>query len=528
MASKNDDIEIKVKVDTSDVEKEMKKVSKSANNMAKDVEKAGDRVEDSFGDLERQLKDVSKEMSNVTKNFNMSGITNSISKVMKNVNNTVAKSVNTMKKQLQSAFNIKGNVEVNMTTDGAIDTGAMSNTSALMGQAMTGGAMGANLQKSLAQIGDGVENAMDGVGDVITDAMGGVVRSLDGSTDVIKSILNDVKGSFEPMNEEIAQGMKEADALITEYVEIQNEALTEQSATLNELNANGEETIAIVSEIGDGYNDTARMAQFFESQLESLCDDVRALNNGLKSKDGTSQLRRDIFDLATQISGFLPQASKYQVAINELQNLTKARGINAPLKEESFERVLELLPLINEGIKEMGLNAERLDFAKNLDLSHIDTSNLEQVSNVMKEVRNEAERLGLSTDIVDEKIEQINNACNSQAMGNYANNSSKLNSSMGKIHQSASNLYGSLKQLVSGFKSVDKEQNNVIKSAKKTESAFKSLMKSLAPYLGIAAIFSTIKNAVTNAFSSLETQNMFDVVFGDSATEMDAWVQNMN
>ena len=528
MASKNDDIEIKVKVDTSDVEKEMKKVTKSANNMARDVEKAGDRVEDSFEDLEKQLKDVSKQMGNVTKNFNMSGITNSISKVMKNVNNTVAKSVNTMKKQLQSAFNIKGNVEVNLTTDGAIDTGGISNATALMGQAMTSGAMGAGLQESLAQIGDGVEDAMDGVGDVITDAMGGIVRSLDGSTDAIKSILNDVKGSFEPMNEEIAQGMKEADALITEYVEIQNEALTEQSATLNELNANGEETIAIVSEIGDGYNDTARMAQYFESQLESLCDDVRALNNGLEYKEGTSQLRRDIFDLATQISGFLPQASKYQVAINELQNLTKARGINAPLKEESFERVLKLLPLINEGIKEMGLNAERLDFTKNFDLSHVDASNLEEVSRAMREAREEGERLSLTSKVVNENIGQINNTCNSQAMDNYADNSSKLNSSMGKIHQSASNLYGSLKQLVSGFKSVDKEQNSVAKSVKKTESAFKSLAKSLAPYIGLAAVFSGLKSSITSYTNSLQDSSKFGLVFGDEAQNMTEWLNNLN
>ena len=528
MASKNDDIEIKVKVDTSDVDKEMKKVTKSANNMAKDVEKAGDRVEDSFEDLEKQLKDVSKQMGNVTKNFNMSGITNSISKVMKNVNNTVAKSVNTMKKQLQSAFNIKGNVEVNLTTDGAIDTGGISNATALMGQAMTSGAMGAGLQESLAQIGDGVEDAMDGVGDVITDAMGGIVRSLDGSTDAIKSILNDVKGSFEPMNEEIAQGMKEADALITEYVEIQNEALTEQSATLNELNANGEETIAIVSEIGDGYNDTARMAQYFESQLESLCDDVRALNNGLEYKEGTSQLRRDIFDLATQISGFLPQASKYQVAINELQNLTKARGINAPLKEESFERVLKLLPLINEGIKEMGLNAERLDFTKNFDLSHVDASNLEEVSRAMREAREEGERLSLTSKVVNENIGQINNTCNSQAMDNYADNSSKLNSSMGKIHQSASNLYGSLKQLVSGFKSVDKEQNSVAKSVKKTESAFKSLAKSLAPYIGLAAVFSGLKSSITSYTNSLQDSSKFGLVFGDEAQNMTEWLNELN
>lgn len=528
MASKNDDIEIKVKVDTSDVDKEMKKVTKSANNMARDVEKAGDKVEDSFGDLERQLKDVSKEMGNVTKNFNMSGIINSVSKVMKNVNNTVAKGVNTVKKQLQSAFNIKGNVEVNLTTDGAIDTGGISNATALMGQAMTSGAMGAGLQESLAQIGDGVEDAMDGVGDVITDAMGGIVRSLDGSTDAIKSILNDVKGSFKPMNEEIAQGMKETDTLITEYVEIQNEALAEEARVLNELNENAEETIEIISSTGDGYEETARLANHYSKEIENLTDKVGALNDGLEYKEGTSKLRRDIFDLATAISGFLPQASEYQKALNEIMKLTKGRGANAQLDTESYERLLELLPLVNKGVKELGLNAERLDFVNNFDLSHIDTSNLEQVSNVMKEVREEAERLGLSTDIVDEKIEQINNACNSQAMGNYANNSSKLNSSMGKIHKSASNLYGSLKQLVSGFKSVDKEQNNVAKSVKKTEGAFKSLAKSLAPYIGLAAIFGGLKKSITSYTDSLQDSSKFGLVFGDEAQNMTEWLNELN
>ena len=71
-----------------------------------------------------------------------------------------------------------------------------------------------------------------------------------------------------------------------------------------------------------------------------------------------------------------------------------------------------ILNLVNKGVKELGLNAERLDFTKNFDLSHVDASNLEEVSRAMREAREEGERLSLTSKVVDENIEQINNTCN--------------------------------------------------------------------------------------------------------------------
>ena len=58
MDNNNQDVEIKISIDSSDVDKETKKVEKSINKMGKSIEKAGDKAEDAFDGLEKELKDI--------------------------------------------------------------------------------------------------------------------------------------------------------------------------------------------------------------------------------------------------------------------------------------------------------------------------------------------------------------------------------------------------------------------------------------------------------------------------------------
>ena len=145
----NKDVEIKVKVDTSDVAKSMKDVSKASDKMAKDVSsdakqmtKDTEKINKIFKDLQRTLKDSGKEMQNAFKNIN----TNGFNKTMNDMKQTATKTASSIKQQLQDAFNVKGNVQVKTTTsksDGASQGNGMA--SSLAGSAMTGGAGGSKI-----------------------------------------------------------------------------------------------------------------------------------------------------------------------------------------------------------------------------------------------------------------------------------------------------------------------------------------------------------------------------------------------
>ena len=50
----------------------------------------------------------------------------------------------------------------------------------------------------------------------------------------------------------------------------------------------------------------------------------------------------------------------------------------------------------------------------------------------------------------------------------------------------------------------------------------------MMPFLSIYAVFSGLKNAINDAMESIETDNMFNTVFGSSAKQMNDWVSEVN
>lgn len=74
----------------------------------------------------------------------------------------------------------------------------------------------------------------------------------------------------------------------------------------------------------------------------------------------------------------------------------------------------------------------------------------------------------------------------------------------------------------------NKTAKGIQSANKKISSSFKSLLSAMMPFLSIYAIFTGLKNAINDAMESIETDNMFNTVFGSSAKQMNDWVKEVN
>lgn len=90
-------------------------------------------------------------------------------------------------------------------------------------------------------------------------------------------------------------------------------------------------------------------------------------------------------------------------------------------------------------------------------------------------------------------------------------------------------LIDKMKKKLKEWQKQHQETAKQIKNANKgISSSFKSLLSSMMPFLSIYAVFNGLKNAINDAMESIETDNMFDTVFGSSSQEMNQWVSEVN
>ena len=145
----NKDIEIKVKVDTSDVEKSMKDMEKTAKNTSDKVAKNADKMEKAYEEVGNQLKDITKQTQNAFANMNINGFTNAMNKVKQNVTKTMKDVQQTISKALNTTANIK--VKATTTTDASNQQQANQNNANVTTGLLAGGAMGNAIQQNLSR-----------------------------------------------------------------------------------------------------------------------------------------------------------------------------------------------------------------------------------------------------------------------------------------------------------------------------------------------------------------------------------------
>ena len=138
----NTEIEIKISADTSDLEQSVEKATKK-------IDKEADKIDKSFSTLTKTLGKVKKTLNQAfsNNNTNLNGLTTQLSKLGTFATQTASKIQSTLKK----AFNVDGKVTVKQETK---TTGQSSSSSTgLMGDILTGSALGSKLQHGMAQMG---------------------------------------------------------------------------------------------------------------------------------------------------------------------------------------------------------------------------------------------------------------------------------------------------------------------------------------------------------------------------------------
>ena len=460
MASKNDDIEIKVKVDTSNVEKGMKDIEKTSKNTADKVAKNADRIEEAYEDVEKQFKDIAKQSKDMFKNMNISGFTSTMNKV-KNQTKSAMKSVQSI---ISKALDTVHNIKVKATTDTSTSQSDKQGSSGVEASTvLAGGATGALLQSNLAKM-------------------------KEGSYDVVKAV-SEIGDSFRDVIKDSTKFSRQAKAL--------QSAEAEYEAMAQSIREAGMEIGTFSDSIGQAYmtlQDAIMKAS--TSSKASIREVTDALSGfiGVLSLGGNNKLVRDL----EKMEEYLIKISKH----------TRGSG-DSPVNAQSVEKTNRQLTFLNGKAQDVMNTVQRIQNMSGKD---------------------KAKKL-LGDTII--KVQDLKNAyLNAHPTIKKFYNSIGDSKAVQALKSIGTNAKEQLSKASEQFKKLGKEADDaskkVTKSSKNMQSGFKSLISSIAPMLSMVGIFSTLKTSITNAMESIETNNMFDTVFGDSANEMDAWIQKMN
>ena len=386
----NNDIEIKVKVDTSDVDKSMKDVEKSSDKMAKSVSsdakrmsKDTEKINKIFKDLQRTLKDSGKEMQNAFKNIN----TNGFNKTMNDMKNTATKTASTIKQQLQDAFNVKGNVKVSTTTDksnGASGSGnGMANS--LAGSAMTGGAMGSQIAKELAQSQGEVAKAVDS----IKKAFGQVPETVQKD---MKNAVSSVYGSIQEFDPAIIETIKNLDIDLSDPKELKGiivgikDDMEITSLEFKRMNEVFERQKRIASKLGNDKDVSSN--EIGMQRTQKRIEETRAKID--KMKQSLSDLSK--VDFALNMNTSKPVAE-----IDRL--LSKFNEIPTAMKKVDVYPIIEQFKVLQQQMQQLGMDTSIIDnvLAEWNTVCQNNTKGTVELTNAIKNARTNIDSMSQGT-----------------------------------------------------------------------------------------------------------------------------------
>ena len=461
MANNNNDIEIKVKVDTSDVDKSFKDLEKTSSKTADKVSKDADKMEKGYEEVQRQVQSVQRAFNQI----NTSGISTALNKVqnqvktvMSNVRNTIAKSLN---------MDVQLNVNAKTTTskeDGA-SQGSSSMNGATMGM-LTGASAGAMLQKDL-------------------------------------SIIKELPKAFKDSQLSLSEFNREAKKLSN-----QKKVLDDNTQAWEEYRQ------TILEATGDDIGDYANA---IEQQMKTVQNCLK--NASTESRKSIVDLVRNLENLQNtlNIGGNTKLSRELDHLIQKYRNLNIMSGRNsgrknAPINEQSVATVNKLLEQTRTKLSSVRDLTTRL-----FNMSSTDKA-IVQYGKVLK-----------TFESLKQPINNVKNALSSLGKTRVGKVFTELSSSARQyippIINKVKELSNKVKDYVTNIRKASKETKNSTSSMK---GAFKSLLSTALPMLSIVGIFNTIKNAITNGMEAIETQNMYDVVFGDSASQMNDFISDVN
>ena len=464
MANNNDDITIKIDVDTSDVDKSFKDMEKTAKSSGDKIVKTADKIEDAYGDVEEQLKDIQALQKRLFDNINISGLTNAMNEVI----NTVSKAMQQCTQEIQQAINQKGSVDIETNVTGGSNNES-SGTSGMVGGAIGATAIGATLAKTFK--------------DVKKEINSSVV-----ALDKVK-IIDDVVLSAEYLADTFNQIKFEIEDATGEVVSIGD--------VIDGINANAKDTFKIfeggavtIADVRNAYNNLLDIVENFqlapipENQVDTLEKlnkafaeyTYRATEAGYALSDGDALIPPNIYEPLIKLNRGLIEATQ---GVNKL----KIVGIDTFLN-------------LKEGMKEVIENNKTLSKSINAVKPVISTLKKSMQSLANTKVGQTFSKIG-------------------QSAKQYIPQASKV----------VDNLTNKLKNYISHIK---KASSATQSSTKSMASGFRGIVQSLLPIMSIVGIFSALKNSIKDAMNATEGQSMYEQVFGSNTGEMDKWLNKVN
>ncbi len=462
----NEDITIKVSVDTSDAVDGFKDMEKASDKMAKNVSKDGDKIEKSLDDVTKSAKDIQTAF----KKIDMKSLISTLSNIEKQISSLA----NSIKKQLTDALNVKGTVDakVNMTTEasGGASGASGSAMSNMMSSAMTGGAMGAMLNKAQSlkhEIADTGENFKSFIGK---------------QKELIKNFQKAVKENraFKKTMENIDNYAAE---LVTHSDYIDGSFI---NMTLNVDN---------LSTVMKDFRKNVDIKDILQANTMKLGDARKVAN--------------ELYNVFTHINGIESSAnfsgsySKELEMIEELQfHLSSmSKGFNFGKKIIPQDTLQQLQQLVSIA----GQLTSRLNIFKVQTLEAFDS------------IQSKCPLIGKALNVVVKGIDKV------------VHKAKEIKQAFKQGFSDPQPYIDKMKAKITEWSNKHKQATDKVKKTNKSLStSFKSLLSSMLPFASIYGIFNGLKTSITSYVNSLQQGGKFATTFGNETKEMTEWLDKLN
>lgn len=508
-------IDIKVQVDKSDVDKSFKdiqkqsqqtsdKVSKSSkkmnDNMVKDSKKATDK-------LSKQFESLSKQMTKALDSTKLGKqLSNTLSKVKTQLTDTLS----------NLNINVKANVQqqANGQQGSQIDLGNAINMIGLE-------QMGNLISKELALIGGDLGNVFNKLPNQLENDMKDTVSSVQPHVENMKQLIQDLANT----DFDLGIDPNDTKSILTGMIEDEMMALEDFKKLPERIKTVIENTKKQMEGLSG-----EELEQGFQ-RLDSLGKEY--LNSVKQSEALVSQAEKNISDLK--------KALVFENLDSMIADLDKVFSVweNSPTKANA-KPIIDQLTAMKQAFREAGISTEMFDDAlyQWALMNEKGTKSTVGLKNALNQSRDAIKLTNIAyRDSVNVASQTIStNSRMAQSTNTVAQSQSKMQRAMQGLSQSYQTYAPKIQSYIDKIKnktsqwlsSHNKASKGIQSANKKMASSFKSLLNAMMPFLSIYAVFSGLKNAITGAMESIETDNMFNTVFGSSAKQMNDWVREVN
>lgn len=480
----NNEIEIKVSADVSDLEK-------SIDSATKKVDKQADKMEKSFNDLSKSLNKVKANMNNAfnSNNTNLNGLTNQLNKLTNVATNVASKVQSALKK----AFNVEGKVTVKQDVQTTNTTNANGNGGALADALLTGGTIGALMSKELAQMNRNITSS--------------IPKSFKDATNKSEGMFSKMGTKINKIFTDLANSITDGTIGRVKHFQKLSEDL-EFLVSKTKLTKNGFDNLFKL--FGKG----VIRASTLDNALSNTRGDLEALQKESESRGLSTNFNKAISSLQSvrkEIGKLINDFNSGKIDNSTM--VKQIMGLRGKVRAQMVSAKKELETHI-EGIQREISSIDTGSFKFKLGERLMATGNQANVAFNRIQASVDKLKAKLADTTIGKGLVRINTTIKEKVIPAFVV------------------LQERCKRLVTTFKNIGnsakKMGSDTTKATSMMKSGFASLISMLAPFISIFAIFNGLKTSITSYVDSLANSTKFATVFKGETEQMAKWVDELN